>query len=233
MNIRKILSAALFTQKCSVCNQPVKLKNGICDCLGNERTEISENFCEHCAQEKDGCTCSYKLTVRLAHVAAVYGYSGAVRQEIHALKFEGNKKLSVTLADSMSERVARVFPSVDFDFVTFVPSSEKTVKKRGYNQSRLIAERIAENFFLPCKGVLEKVRETPFQHMISADERGDNLIGSITCKGEVEGKIILLCDDVKTTGSTLNECVKVLKEKGAEDVYCICYATSEYRQDIF
>ena len=80
---------------------------------------------------------------------------------------------------------------------------------------------------------LEKVRETPFQHMISADERGDNLIGSIACKGEVEGKIILLCDDVKTTGSTLNECVKVLKEKGAEDVYCICYATSEYRQDIF
>lgn len=233
MNLREIISAALFTRKCSVCGQPVDLKKGMCDCLGNERIPISDSFCQHCAQEKDRCTCSYNLSVSLPHVAASYVYSGAVRQEIHSLKFEGNRNLSLSLADSMSERVTRVFSSVDFDIVTYVPSSALTVKQRGYNQSKLLSERIAENFFLPCQGVLEKIRETPFQHMISATERGENLVGSIACSGDVSDKTLLLCDDVKTTGATLGECVKVLKEKGAKDVYCICYATSEYRQDIF
>ena len=113
--------------------------------------------------------------------------------------------------------------------IMFVPMTRKKERKRGYNQSKLLAERISEMTYLPVlKGILIKRRETKNQHDLSYHERLDNLHGSyeITDKSVIKGKTILLCDDVKTTGATLNECAFELRINGAKAVYSICAAVN-------
>ena len=79
---------------------------------------------------------------------------------------------------------------------------------------------------------LLKCKETQKQHMLGQEERLTNLKGSIIFNpdkaDDINGKTILLCDDVKSTGSTLNECISELYKAGAKNVYCACICVSDY-----
>ena len=80
----------------------------------------------------------------------------------------------------------------------------------------------------------EKTVETKKQHNLSATERMTNLDNTFRLKSgaDVRGKTVILCDDIKTTGTTLKKCCDVLFENGARDVYCLCIAVSDYQQDM-
>ena len=233
MKLSEYISRFFFPKKCSVCGEIVEITKQYCSCCGNEKIVLSNNSCIHCGYEFRDCICESKNSIIFSSFTAVYIYSGITKQQICAFKFENEKHLAKKFADKMSERIASVFSQTEFDLVCFVPSSEETLKQRGYNQSELLAKEIAKNFFLPCGNVLKKIKETSYQHTLSAQQRKTNLAGSIICNGDVKDKTVLLCDDVKTTGTTLNECVNALKEKGAKDVYCVCIALSDYREDLF
>ena len=148
-------------------------------------------------------------------------------------KFAGKKKLSREFSLDMSERVAEVFSTAHFDAVTFVPSSEKSMKERGFNQSELLAKGVSERLFIPLQSTLIKTRETELQHELSAKERVRNLDGAFAVKNEreIKGRSFLLCDDIKTTGTTLKRCCDVLIENGAKEVYCIVLAVTDYMLD--
>jgi ComF family protein len=104
-----------------------------------------------------------------------------------------------------------------------IPISQSRRTERGFNQSEHIAKSILENdlerILLYAPQWFEKIKETPRQsHSMSKDERIKNLKDSFRANLQVEGKYIILIDDVVTTGSTLVEARKVLLEKGAKDV---------------
>lgn len=233
MKLSKFVSRFFFPKKCSVCGQIVEITKERCSCCGSEQVILSNNSCVHCGYEAAKCVCESENSNHFSHVAAVYIYSGIIRQQICAFKFENERQLAKKFAYDMSERIAAVFSQAEFDLVSFVPSSKETLRQRGYNQSELLAKEIANNFFLPCCDVLKKIKETSYQHTLNAQQRKVNLKGSIICDGDVKDKTVLLCDDIKTTGVTLNECVNALTDMGAKDVYCICIALSDYKEDIF
>lgn len=223
-----------FPKRCPNCKQIIPIDRDICSCTDERMTEIGEDFCEHCGHEADNCVCGGKYSAYFEHIVSPFVYSGAVRTRLHSLKFYAEKTESKFFAYRMSVRFSEAYPLVKADVITFVPMHKSAEKKRGYNQSRLLAVEISKRLLVPCDALLIKQRETKRQHDLTAEERTRNLKDVfVTADGiDVKGKTVILCDDIKTTGTTLYECEQVLKQAGAKEVYCLCAAVSDYSPDL-
>ncbi len=147
-------------------------------------------------------------------------YRGDLREIIHAYKFEGQRHLSSALALPLAEQVKRHYGEA-FDLITWVPVSPKTLKARGYDQSRLLAQALAEALDKPAVSLLRKQRHTPAQSSLSSPaNRRSNVAGAFTPTdpSAMAARRILLVDDVVTTGATLEEVSSVLRRAGAAEV---------------
>ena len=107
----------------------------------------------------------------------------------------------------------------DFDVVTWAPLSPKRRRRRGYDQARLMAEAAAEELHAEAVPLLRKIRHVPPQSRLkTAEERRANISGcdAVALPNRVEGKRVLIIDDIITTGSTLSECARMLMLSGAK-----------------
>lgn len=226
MKTVKIIEKIFFPEKCAVCGRTLKLNEENCLCCGSNEQKLPTDCCEHCGSEKENCCCESKVSAPLPHITGVFHYGELIQNKLINFKFGGKKELYKFFGDALSERVAVAFSQADFDVITFVPSSESTVKERGYDQCKLISGRVSEKLFFPHEELLIKSNETPKQHKLTAKERMTNVKGSIAVKKgtDITGKTVLLCDDIKTTGATLKECTDVLLAAGAKNVYCAAVA---------
>lgn len=144
---------------------------------------------------------------------------------MHSYKYEGVHSLSDDLAPFLFNLIGR--EKIFFDVVSFVPITKKREGWRGYNQAEILAKAIAEYFGKPLAPTLKKIKETKTQVGLPKKKREQNLKGVFKLaanKPGVEGKRVLLVDDVVTTGTTLNECARVLKSAGARSIWAITVA---------
>jgi ComF family protein len=160
-------------------------------------------------------------------VWSVCNYKGVIRTLIHQLKY--NKKLGlINFAASICCRFAEKFIDLNsIDYITFVPLDRQKKMQRDFNQSELIAKRIAKHFNIKIlDNVLYKVKTTSPQIKVDGRERLSNLNKAFKVKRSalVKNKIILIIDDVLTTGSTLNECAGCLKQAGADSILALTLA---------
>ena len=126
----------------------------------------------------------------------------------------------------MAETAAEHFSGA-FDAITWVPVSCERLRKRGYDQARLLAASVCVDWHVAPQETLRKTVDNPAQSGLSdAAERRANVLGVYEAvhPEEIRGKRFLLIDDVLTTGSTLAECARVLREAGAADVLCLTLA---------
>ena len=116
-----------------------------------------------------------------------------------------------------------------WDIITWVPLSAKRYKERGYDQAKLLADAVGAKLGVKPIRTLRKVKHIPKQAtMGSPEKRRANISGAYTvinCEA-VEGKRILLIDDIITSGSTLGECARMLRQSGAAEVVCAAVARS-------
>ncbi len=135
------------------------------------------------------------------------------------------------LAEPLAELMVESWPAweVSVDLVVPVPLHPIRRRSRGYNQSELLARHFCKRLNLPIDAkVLQRIRHTRPQVDVKAADRLANVAGAYRAKrGNVEGKQVLLIDDVCTTGSTLSEAAKALLAAGAKTVsgYCLARAT--------
>lgn len=146
-------------------------------------------------------------------------YEGGFRKTLHSLKFRGQRSLARPLGGLMAGAVP---PEDRWDGVVWVPLTAKGKRRRGYDQSGLLAKALAEERGLPCLPLLEKVRDTRAQHDLSRREREENVKSAYRALPGAEGKALLLVDDVVTTGATLLECAAELYRAGAVRLLCVC-----------
>ena len=106
----------------------------------------------------------------------------------------------------------------------------KQIKARGYNQSKLLAKSVSEYSSGELKELLFKVKSISKQSRLNAAARASNIKGAFSCGEDLNGKNILLVDDIYTTGSTLNECSRVLKHCGANEIYCLTFASTRMKK---
>lgn len=196
-----------------------------CGCVVSPGTRV----CRSCAEEavRTGGVQYMNLSVNGENIpcASLYVYRGVVRKSIVNFKFYGRRECAGFYAEQLAGMIPRCFPGVRFDAVSPVPISDERKKKRGYNQSALIAEPLAARLGVPFADLLEKTRDNREQHMLGRKERKTNVRGVYRARAEeTKGKNILLIDDIVTTGATLSECARTLYEAGAESVACAALA---------
>lgn len=113
------------------------------------------------------------------------------------------------------------------DALVWAPLSPKRLRQRGYDQAELLARKAGEELGLPVRNVLEKCRHTQAQSDLETEgARRANALGAYRLRGgaDVKDKRLILVDDVVTSGATLSECARVLKQAGARQVYCLTLA---------
>ncbi|OIP76005.1 MAG: hypothetical protein AUK06_00940 [Parcubacteria group bacterium CG2_30_36_18] len=139
------------------------------------------------------------------------------------------KELTDNLSSLIIEHFQLLEKPPDFaDFILIpVPMEKKKLKWRGFNQAEEIGKELSKFFRISLlNNVLAKIKETPAQVDLSEEERKENIRNAFSIKngGQILGRKILLVDDIYTTGSTLTECAKVLKEAGAKEIIGIVIA---------
>ena len=160
---------------------------------------------------------------------AVGYYEGPLREAIHRWKYEEKNYLSLFFGEKLAEGFCRYWDPQSFDLIIPVPLHSKRLREQGFNQALLLVKELSRRTRIPySKRLLQKRILTPPQVNLSGGEREKGVRGSfhIQRDEEIEGKSILLVDDVYTTGATVNECSKVLLKAGAErvDVLTIAHA---------
>ncbi|MBQ9228614.1 MAG: ComF family protein [Eubacterium sp.] len=215
----------LYPKRCALCGEVIELDGVLCnECMNTER--ITGKICRKCGREVADCCCKKeKFSPGYKAFCAPYYFDGSMRVGIYRLKNSGYTQLAQGMATEIADTVRRRFPDVTFDAVTFVPMRRLRQHKRGYNQSALLAEAVAEHLGIPCEAYLKKVKHTFSQRLLSSERRKLNLYGSfaVTDRQAIAGKTILLVDDVKTTGYTLSECAVTLNAAGVGAVYATAF----------
>lgn len=219
----KYLLDLVFPPKCKICG--IRCIGPICDnCLGIF-PRIDGGVCDRCGKpcQRNVSECRECAGKKFHFSRARSGgiYSGALKEAIHQLKFKNGKAIAPYLARFVSNRLSDFI--VDADMITFVPLTRYKEAKRGYNQSRLIAEELSKLHSKPLYTGLVKVKEVPEQNKLGLSDRSSNVRGAFKVKLPPSGKIVLI-DDVYTTGSTVNECALVLKKNGASEVLVLTIA---------
>ena len=159
-------------------------------------------------------------------VAACFPYEKGFRRTLHRLKFQEERALARPLGTLMAEAASSL--GEELDGVTWVPMSPQKLRRRGYNQSELLAKAVAKELGLPAWDLLEQVRETQTQHDLTRAQRADNVRGAYRAKSAALGKRLLLVDDIVTTGATLRACAQGLYGAGAQKVCAVCAANTAF-----
>ncbi len=228
--LSEIVGKILFPERCRFCCRVIDIRKTVCKNCEDGLNTIDGDICYLCGCKLTDCKCKKHKNFYDAVVAPYY-YEGSAGLAVRNLKFNGRKFLAEGLYKDMAKCFNERYSDYSFDFICFVPMTEKSEKIRGFNQSQLLSEGVSKLTGIPVFNVLKKITETDAQHNLSGSLRSGNVKGVFEINEKFSGKIIdarvLLCDDIKTTGSTLNECAATLKIGGATEVFCLTAAIAE------
>ncbi|MBR2455008.1 MAG: ComF family protein [Clostridia bacterium] len=223
--IKDALLWLLLTNKCTYCGKLLNKGETLCEDCKNHLPRITGERCKYCGAGKIRCKCN-KHKMRYDGITSPFYYEDGVVDGIARLKFGGRDFMAYHFAKDMAKSIETDFAHINFDYMTFVPISSFQQRHRDYNQSELLATELSKLLSLPVRNVLIKIFDNDIQHESTQNRRKGNVLGvyDVRENEDVNGKTILLVDDIKTTGATLNECAKILKIRGAEKVYCVTVA---------
>lgn len=167
--------------------------------------------------------------------SAVYAFlspfsyqQNAMRELVHDLKYRRNREVASLFADMLASHLATMRVTFSKDAVLVpVPLHKSRERERGFNQSFLVAKILGEKLGIEVRpDVLKKLKKTVPQMSLFRQERLKNLSGTFAIQNPLSarGKTIILVDDVKTTGATLEEAARVLKRAGAKQIWAITVA---------
>ena len=204
---KKIVGTDGFCQNCW--EKLLFIHKPFCVCCGKKLSSTGQNFlCPDCITKKN----------YFDQNISVFVYNHTIAKAIFEFKFKRKLFLSKNFAVLMNNKIKDItyYP---IDYMVCVPMSKARLRKKGFNHSLLLAKDLSKlSNIIFLKDVLIKMKDTKKQVGLNYDERKRNLKNSFILKEKykntLKNKNILIVDDVFTTGSTINECAKVLKLYG-------------------
>lgn len=207
MRIGQLILEWLFPTKCAFCHRLTK---------GREQRVCP--ICKKNIPYTRGAAAEQKLSYIEKCLSPLY-YEGNVRESLLRYKFGGACGYCDIYADLIVKTIDE--RGVSCDIITWVPLSRKRLRRRGYDQARLIAERASELMGIEAVPLLKKTRNIKAQSSTGdAQARRKNVAGvyAPVDAEHIKNKRILIFDDIVTTGATLSECASVLRKYGAKSV---------------
>lgn len=234
--IRTILNI-LFPASCAYCRSSLGMSKvpRFCEQCWSEFAPVTGESCPRCGKPfaspealkhspEHECLSCRKDPPQYDQAIAAGLFEGQLREAIHIYKYRPLPALGSPLAEWMAGQIR--FDALP-DIVMPVPLHRSRLRHRGFNQALLLAHGIAKSFDLKLDmDTLVRVRRTRPQVELTGMDRAENVKGAFGLRkpGPVQGKGILLIDDVFTTGATMNECCRVLKAAGARSVVAFTLA---------
>ena len=216
MNLSEAILDLLFPPKCPFCRDILADPRApLCPGCQPKLPWMEGNRAEGKVDFADGCF-------------SPLAYRGAVPDGVHRYKFGRNRACGAPFATLMAQCV-RDHLKEDVDAITWAPLSRARLRERGFDQAQLLARCLGEELKRPLLPTLEKSRHTtPQSDLKSEGARRANALGAyVLLPGcDVKGKCLLLVDDVVTSGATLSECCRILKQAGAKRVWCVTLASA-------
>jgi ComF family protein len=223
------LGSLFYPAACVICAGEVEPPEYLCSMCQSKAPRIAAPFCAKCSEPFSGAitqtfrcaNCAHR-TLHFDSAVARYRSRGLVRQLVHDFKYARLRHLRHPLAQWLGETMSDPrLRGGRFDLIVPVPLHPARERERGFNQATLLAELLARQIAVPLRDVLERIRYTTTQTAYNRAERMENLHDAFRLrkKANVRQLRVLLIDDVLTTGSTLSECARVLKEAGAISVH--------------
>jgi ComF family protein len=158
-------------------------------------------------------------------------FDGRLREAIHNLKYENDTPVARPLAGIIYAALQHspYWPDLQHlaPAIVPVPLHKERERSRGYNQSQLLATELAQRTGWTLRTNLKRVKYTRSQVDLNARERADNVRDAFAWAGDETYPAVLLLDDVFTTGSTLGECVAVVRATGAKRIYIATVARAK------
>ncbi|HPM41763.1 MAG TPA: ComF family protein [bacterium] len=206
---------AVFPPRCPLCDSFVHERACPCeDCAHSVRRLDSEAFVPHTPKSV------------LSFCRSCFAFEGRVKDALHGFKYGERQDLLSFFAREMALEAASVG---GFDLIVPVPLAPRKLSDRGFNQSALIARRMAKGAWAPADlRSLVRARDIPPQVGLEREARIENVRGAFAVRrgreARLDGREILLIDDVMTTGATLAECARALRSAGASSVWALTVA---------
>lgn len=197
----------------------MKLKEDKCPLCGRE-VEVY-GLCHECISLINKDPAYYYDIEGIDDLIVSSTYSGIMRRLIIDFKFKGKLSYGEIISEIMTEKILE--KNLKDQVITYVPMHRKKEGERGYNQSKILAGKIARNLDLSCLDVFEKVIDTKFQVGLKKFDREENLRDAFEVKNYAEE--IIIVDDVITTGATISELTKIAKKAGIKKVTALIAAT--------
>lgn len=243
LSLLEDLFSVLFPSDCRLCHTPLDniSRIPVCrECLAAIES-AREPQCVVCGDRLlaasllrgDGrCTNCRDLEPEFERAVSFGEYAGDLRGLIHLLKYESVTPVAVPLGGMLAQAIEELLSgrrgSVN-PLLIPVPLHSRRRRSRGFNQAERIAREAAKRLDPPlavASGILVRQRDTISQVGLSRQERIENVRDAfrVTGRGRIQGRTLIVVDDVMTTGTTLSECARVLKQAGADKVWAVTVA---------
>lgn len=221
-NLLRSALDVLYPPRCVGCG---KFETWLCVACDAAMTPTSAgDRCPNCSARWSGglnCPRCFACT-SLDRMAGAFDMDGVARQLVHGLKYRGVSDLAALMAS----RMERFRAAEEFDVSIAVPLHRSRQRRRGFNQADEILRRLR---WPRLDGALVRLRKTETQVGLHSSERRSNVSGAFAWRGDaLTGRRIVLVDDVITTGATVNECARVLREHGARSVVAFAFARASH-----
>lgn len=215
--LKNIFISTIYPKKCICCGEIIDEDKYLCEFCDKNIERINlDNFCFECGYEKNECVCKYNV-YRFNGVISIFKNIEYAKKAYYSYKFGRKQHYAKFFAKKISDAINKYYKEISFDCICYVPS----YKKYQYNHSRYIAEEISKETNIPfIDDLLVCVKKVKKQHKSTIKERLNNVEGKYFAGKHLDGKCVLLIDDIKTTGATLDECTRMLLFAGADSVYC-------------
>lgn len=228
-------AALVFPSDCRICGNPLLRLARIpvcCDCLALlTPTDVigcavcGESLAPGAAEISPVCGLCSRAHPRFDFAISFSGYDGALRRLLHLFKYEQLRPAAGVLGSKLAEAITRREISDSRPVLLVpVPLHRSKRRQRGFNQSELLARmalrHLDRSSFALHAGNLRRVRATVSQTGLTRHQRRENVRGAfvVTAPERVRDRCVVVIDDVYTTGTTLNECARVLRAAGAKQV---------------
>ncbi len=230
-NLLKFCADIIYPNRCPCCRNFIMWNEYICsDCI-KAMTIDQNDICEGCGKNYKDCLCDsfpeYDKAMALTY------YENPAKLGIIRLKRSISKNFGIYAGTELGKMILQRPSWMEADCIAAVPMSPLKKFIRGYNQTDVIVKSISKCTGIPIiKGCIKKKNGYRAQHTLTASERAKNTESFVHCGMDLQGLKIILCDDILTTGNTLNRCASLLKECGADKVYVAVAATTKRKTKV-